>query len=489
MIRVLRYALTVVFFIGLACAFAIFVLDIPMPWKAVANDEPAHPINTEPEVENVQLVQDIPHTVAVPESVRLALGARHGNKDNLATAMIPTKFRNLVLPGSTALDPGRIVRARIRFAPAETVKIFEYERHDPPSPGSVASQFHELRPGDRVHKGDPLATLYSADVGNKKNDLFEAVIQYRLDKIILERAEKNASALPDVFLWNARRNVQTDRSGIIRAENTLKIWNIEDKDIEDVVKEANQYDLNAIMSDKDPKLGGGAEWGRNKAKWAEVILKAPSDGVIIERNISRGEVVIDNTLNLFTIARVDRLAVLSNLPEDDLPTLREGMRWEVKTVGANADREKGLPGFIEEIGYLIDPNQHTAMVKGYIDNPGERIRAGQFVTTTVKLPAPEDVVEIPANAIVEDGRQSVVFVQTNAEKGYYTMRRVLVTHRLENKVLVRSKIPDVEQLTPEEKREGLLPRQALQPNEKVLVSGVLELKASLLDLEDKLGQR
>ena len=86
---------------------------------------------------------------------------------------------------------------------------------------------------------------------------------------------------------------------------------------------------------------------------------------------------------------------------------------------------------------MIDPNQHTAVIKGYVENPGKRIRAGQYVTATVNIPPPDDVVEIPADALVEDGRQSLVFVQPDAAKHEFTMRRVQVTHRFERTVFVR----------------------------------------------------
>ena len=99
----------------------------------------------------------------------------------------------------------------------------------------------------------------------------------------------------------------------------------------------------------------------------------------------------------------------------------------------------GLPGTIDEIGYLIDPNQHTAVIKGYVDNPGERIRAGQYVSATVHIPPPDDVVEIPIDALVDDGLQSLVFVQPDAAKAQFTMRRVQVTHRFERKVFVRAR--------------------------------------------------
>jgi cobalt-zinc-cadmium efflux system membrane fusion protein len=198
--------------------------------------------------------------------------------------------------------------------------------------------------------------------------------------------------------------------------------------------------------------------------------------------------VVDNTVNLFQIADVSRLQVVANCPEDALPILealdRGARKWTVQTVGTPA--ATGLAGTIDEIGYLIDPNQHTAVIKGYVDNPGQRIRAGQYVTATVKIPPPDNVVEIPTDALVEDGKQSLVFVQPDASMHHFTMRRVQVTNRFERTVFVRdTPMPKEEQLTAQDKEEGFLPIEILRPGERVLFCGSLELKAALLDLESQ----
>ena len=133
-----------------------------------------------------------------------------------------------------------------------------------------------------------------------------------------------------------------------------------------------------------------------------------------------------------------------------MPTLEALSRQRTEVDRANRGRGSatGLSGTIDEIGYIIDPNQHTAIIKGYVDNPGKHIRAGQYVTATVNIPPPAGVVEIAVDALVDDGRQSLVFVQPDAAKHQFTMRRVHVTHRFDHTVFVRSTpIPKEEQLT------------------------------------------
>ena len=195
-----------------------------------------------------------------------------------------------------------------------------------------------------------------------------------------------------------------------------------------------------------------------------------------------------NTTNLIQIAKVDPLIVLAAVPEDDLPALHDlkertqnHIGWTVHTVGTEP-----IAGFVDDIGYLIDPNQHTAVVRGHIPNPNGSLRAGQFVTATVELLPPKDVVEVPIGAVVEDGKDSIVFVQTDPKEPIFTMRRVEVTNRFDRTAFVRS-VPvtkeDAER-PPRESGQPSLPKEPLREGERVLTTGALELKTAL---ENKLS--
>jgi membrane fusion protein, heavy metal efflux system len=425
----------------------------------------------------VALVPGMAHTLFVPDEVRDALGIRKGTSDKLAVAQRPTNTRPLVMPGSTMLDPSRIMRIRARFAPspssAEVVQIAKVPESRAQSPEGV-TVFREIRSGDRVSKGDLLAVFHSVDVGNKKNDLVEAIYQLKLDEEILKRAEQSAAAVPEVFLLNARRSVQGDINAINRAVNTLETWGIPEENIQAVRDEAEKVKKRQGKHDKS-----------KEALWARVEIKAPDDGVIIERNVSLHEIVVDNTTNLFQIAKVDRLAVVAYVPEDDLPALEalptSERRWTVRTVGSAP-----VKGFFNDISYIIDPSQHTAVVKGYIDNPHEALRAGQFISATVALPPPPDVVEVPTDAVVDDGQQCIVFVVADPVKHYYTMRRVELADRFDQAVFVRSKpFAKGEEQTPEEQELGMLPKKPLRAGERILQVGAGELKAALLDKESQ----
>jgi cobalt-zinc-cadmium efflux system membrane fusion protein len=557
LLKVLRQTVLAVVLVGVVLGLLGFVLGVRLPGMAAAPaDEKPAPAAALP---GVRLVTDKAHTLHVPDEVRGVLGIRKGGKDDIHVAQEATAMRPLVLYGSTALDPTRLMRIRARFAPAEVVKIGRPTSF--PRTESWETDERELRPGDRVKKGDELGVFFSVDVGSKKNDLLDALVQLELDQKIMESAEKHREAVPEVFMLTQWRAVQGDRNAINRALNNLKVWNIPQEEIDALHEEAKKIsaDKNAwfktpegrwVKGEKQP-AGGRIDPDReNDNPWGKVTLRAPADGIIVERNIAQHEIVQDPTTNLFQIAQVDRLLVIANAPEDELPTLNglkgDQRRWTVRTVGPTVATE--VQGPIEEIGYLIDPNQHTAIIKGYISNPKEQMRAGQFVSATVQIPPPKDVVEVPIDAVVEDGKYCVVFVQTEAGKQDYTMRRVQLTHRFEKTVYVRSKDFDVaftgnttrddttvsglastadllvgqlvsgpgipadttikglgptsitlsqpatatakgvslkaeEYLTPEEKEQGMLLRMPLKPGDRILKSGVGELKAALIDLE------
>lgn len=475
--------------------FLGFVLGVRLPGMAAAEEE----VKKEPVRRlSVGLVKGQPHTLFVPTEVRTALGITRAGSERIEVVKAPTATRPLALYGSTDLNHAKHIQIRARFTPCEVVSIGQHPLY-PGEPGNTSNQteYRELQTGDSVKKGDILGVFFSVDVGCKKNDLLDALVQYELDQKIYDR-QAESPAIPELQLEAQWSRVQADRNAISRALNTLVAWNIPQEEIDALHEEAKKIggDKDAwfktragrwVKREKQAATGDDPD-KENDNPWAKVTLRAPFDGVIVERNAVVHNIVQDPTFNLFQIAQVDRMLVNANAPEDELPTLNalkpEERVWTVQTVGANS--VSGLKGRFEEIGYLIDPNQHTVIVKGYINNPKKQIRSGQFVSCTIQIPPPPDVVEVPMDAVVEDGKYAVVFVQSNPANHYYTMRRVQITHRFEKTAFVRSKaFAKKDRLTAEEKEMGRLPLEPLRSGERILRTGVGELKAALLDLESR----
>ena len=364
----------------------------------------------------------------------------------------------LELSGSLILDSDRLAHVHARF-PGEVVEL-----------GNAGNGSRPVAFGQHVRKGQLLAVIWSRDLGEKKSDLIDALSQLRVDEDSLARISKAAAegSVPDRILRDTERKVEADRIAVSRAVRTLQSWRISKEEIDQVRAEADRLAREKDRPDREEMV----------AQWAKLEVLAPLDGTVIERNVALGELV-DTTSDLFKVADLSRLGVLAYAYEEDLPTLdclpASQRAWSV-TVGSGGDAATRI-GRFDQVGCIIDPNQHTALVMGWVDNPDGKLRVGQFVTTRLEIPPPPGEVVVPASALCEESDRTCVFVQSDG-KATYVRRSVAVTRRRGDKVYIRSRP------TPEETRRGLEP---LAAGEQVVVSRVVELAACLDSLQQNAG--
>jgi multidrug efflux pump subunit AcrA (membrane-fusion protein) len=133
-----------------------------------------------------------------------------------------------------------------------------------------------------------------------------------------------------------------------------------------------------------------------------------------------------------------------------------------------------LAGRFEQIGKVINPNEHAALVTGWVDNRAGRLRAGQFITARIELPLAKGEVAIPASALVEEGSHQFVFVQPDAAKSEYARRSIAVSRRDGETVFVWSEPTAI-------KRHAAA--QPLRVGEHVVHAGIAQLSEALRDLE------
>ena len=336
------------------------------------------------------------------------------------------------------MDTNQLVRVHSRFA-GEVIDLGGTPKQGGP-PQEKQAPLPPAAFGDHVDREQLLAVVWCKDLGEKKSELADALSQLHFDQEQLAKMSEAAreGAVSDAKLRQQERNVEADLMAVARAERTLRVWRLSESEIQAVKEEADR--IRARKGRRDPE---------KEKTWARVEVRAPLDGIVVEKNVAVGD-IIDTTADLFKIANVNTLTVWANAYEENLPALLdlppEKLRW---TVRVNADPAmEPLKGRIDKIGYVTDPTQHTVMVMGRVNNPGGRLRAGQFITATVALQPSAHEVVVPASAVVEDGRQSIVFVQPDAKEPCYSMRQVSVAWRSQGEVHLHSR------LGPEESAQG-----------------------------------
>jgi cobalt-zinc-cadmium efflux system membrane fusion protein len=398
------------------------------------------------------LVPGTPAALRLPPEALTRLGVQAAEVAQRA----PLPPRTLELTGSVALDPDRLARVHSRFA-GEFVAMLR--------PGADGVPY---RVGDTVKKGEVLGTVWSKDLAEKKSELLDALVQAHADRADLDRLEKiaNEGAVPEATVRQARRAYESDLAAVTRAERTLLAWRVPGSEIKAVRAEADRVIERKGKHDLD--------WER---RWGEVEISSPVDGTVLERNVNAGEVVKPDDA-VFTIGNLDRVLVIASVAEADLPALRalpvDQRRWTVR-VAADPDAAP-VRGRFDEVGPVVDPNTGQATLKGPVENPDGRLLPGQFVRVTVEVPRASREVAVPASALVEEGKDTLVFVQPDPGKFEYVRRRVLVVRRGRDVAHVRSP------LTPEEERQGF---EALRPGERLVTAGAVELQALWADLQGR----
>ena len=149
-----------------------------------------------------------------------------------------------------------------------------------------------------------MAVVWSKDLGEKKSELMDWLVKLSLDEVNLrqlERLDRETGGAPAVSLRAARNAVSTDLNGIARTRLTLRIWKVSDREIKDIEKEATD-----IVGTSSKKALDRLMAARRKKmeQWARVEIRAPFDGVIIEKNLTIGNLV-DPSADLFKVADLD----------------------------------------------------------------------------------------------------------------------------------------------------------------------------------------
>ena len=399
-----------------ACVLLLLLVGWSNGWYRVLAGKPNSGANSEEDSGPVSRVPSDPNAIGLTEEVvnRLKIGTEPIKPS--------TPYRVLELPGTLGFDNDKQSRLRSRFA-GELVQIM------PPSDQALMERDangktdpeRKWRNYDRVHKDDVLAIVWSADFGQKKSDLVDALSQLAADEAFLKRYDTldRSGLIPEFTILQQRRNAEQSRIMVQRAENSLRTAKMTDEEIKALEDKLKDIAAKPLTPQDRSKLEG----------WARVEVKAPFDGWIVEKNQNPGD-IIDTSTDLFKIVDLRRMMVWANVREEDLPTLLDKklpIPWEVHL--PNDPNAKPLAGQIVYVTPQIDPTQHVALAMGYVENTDQRLRAVQFVTATVQIDDPEKTVTIPTAALIEDGDTSIVFVQPNPDKYEYVMKRVRVAKR------------------------------------------------------------
>ncbi len=269
----------------------------------------------------------------------------------------------------------------------------DYLVHVLPKVSGVVQQANK-NIGDPVKSGEIIAVLESREIADIKAHYLAALEKERLAASHLEREarlyEMKVSAEQE-FL-NSKSAYQEATINVQLAKQQLKAFGL---------------DENALSGDL-----------RNYE------IRSPMDGIIIERDITKGEFIPDTT-TIYEIANLSTVWVEIGIYPQDIPQVRVGQKAEIAAAYDTHPEQAELI----YISPIIKEETITAKAIALLPNPNQKWRPGTFVNVEIitdRIPVP---LAVPKEAIHNIEGKQAVFVRTAA--GFE--KRVIETGRSDDK--------------------------------------------------------
>lgn len=260
--------------------------------------------------------------------------------------------------------------------------------------------------GQRVKKGDPLAVIESPDIGNAVSDTHKAEADLIAADHDLRRkkdlfAQKAASAADVETSEDAERNAKAELERARQKQFLLRVGNV------DAVSQT--YTLPSPID-------------------GEVLLRNINPGVEVQGQYSGGagnNCLPGLTTNavcgeLFTIGELDKVWMLGDVYEVDLPRVHLDATVQVTTISYP---NQVFTGTVDWISGSLDPNTRTAKIRCTFDNVDGKLRPMMYATASIAADH-RTAVAIPRSAILHLGDYKVVFVQVGESANQLRFERL-----------------------------------------------------------------
>ena len=155
-----------------------------------------------------------------------------------------------------------------------------------------------------------------------------------------------------------------------------------------------------------------------ESRLADRVVKAPFDGVVGLRNISRGALVEPG--DLITTLDDDSVMKLDfTVPSLYLEQLKPGLQIQAR---ARPYGERAFDGVVRGIDSRIDPVTRSVQVRALLPNPARALRPGLLLRVELLLD-PREALVVPEAALLQQGTNHYVMLLVDGDAGPTVERR------------------------------------------------------------------
>ncbi len=295
------------------------------------------------------------------------------NTDSAASVQLTEQEQNAI-----GVETVEVRRQTIRKEIAAPGKVAEPETGIGTISARIGGRIEKLLinvTGETVSRGQPVALIYSPEV-------FTAGEDYRL---ALENRQRLGASKETQAIQDADELVSASK-------RRLELWGLTAQQIEEI----------ATSSEKT----------------VQITTFSPVSGVVTKRNVAEGQYVKQGDL-LFELADLGTVWVQADIFESDIPLVRTGEKVKITAPTLMGSSIQGTVNFLQP---SIDPQNRTMTARIQVPNPQMRLRPGMFVQVALEAPVGAEVVAVPRSAVLDTGKEKVVYVAK--ENGVFEKRMV-----------------------------------------------------------------
>jgi membrane fusion protein, heavy metal efflux system len=249
------------------------------------------------------------------------------------------------------------------------------------------------KPGDVVEPGHRLLVVDSPDLGLAKSDYAKALAEVERSEAALKLARElfDVRAIAAKEIRDAESEYRRTTAERERASSRLRTLGVRTDQLADLA-------------------------GRKDAS-TTLVIGAPRGGVIVERNVTPGQVVAygqsDSPASLFVIADLTTMWVLADVYEPDVSSVKPGQAMTVRLPCCPHERYEGHVAYISD---SVDRETRTVKVRGAVPNRGRSLKAEMFVKVSIATGSSR-ALTIPQAAVHREDGATFVLVATGKD-GY-----------------------------------------------------------------------
>lgn len=247
-----------------------------------------------------------------------------------------------------------------------------------------------------------------------------AEVDGRVTELVVEEGSAIAADEPILLLDPAKRKLELDSAKARLAEAVAQVEN----DRRQLARQQELFEKRiasqSSLDDAETKLrlaeaklnAARAALGVERRALREATVRAPFDGLVVERKVSLGEYVRMGE-PLVEVVSLNPIEVEFRVAEVDSSFVRLGQTVDV-TVAPYPERH--FRATVTVISPTIDPGTRTLRVKAALDNEEGLLRPGLFARADLGLSTREGVALVPSEAVLQRVDGSVVFLLEDGKR-------------------------------------------------------------------------